>query len=203
MQYICSIVSKRIIDVPEYVFLTKSYENVIQDKPILIIGTEKVKEIFPELKLKYIDRVINQEKNIFWTVSPFEKRTLMEDDLNNFYDFSIKSFIQGIKYDYINIIKIDKSKLKKIISFFNNEKKLIYLENNNSFLYAYFGNNIIGINLEQLVLLNIKKEKVIKKLSSNENNIFCENIIINENSRELLKRLNYDKKYLPLFNCNF
>lgn len=203
MLYICSIVSKRIIDVPEYVFLTKSFENVIPNKPVLVIGIDKVKETFPEVVLKYTERIIDIDRSIFWSVSPFEKRTLLEEDLDTFYDYSVNFFVKSIQYTYIDVLALKRNKIKNIISFFNTEKKLIFLDRDNSFLYVYYQNKIMGFNMELLSLLNIKKNNVINKILNNELNVICDNKIVGESDKDLLIRLKNDKKYLPLFNCNF
>lgn len=203
--YIGTIVSDKVIDIPDFIKLVKKYEDVDIGKPILVVGTKKTKEVFGE-NIKYIDRVIDKEQSIFWTFSPFEKRTLMDKDVETFINYSIEKIKSKINYVYIDILNISKNKLKKILFFLliENKEKFVYFKENNSFVYIYHGYNVIGINLDLLYLFekkSLNKNKISDKIKNNKYNIICENDVFDEINKELLRRINNDYKLLPYFSC--
>ena len=141
-------------------------------KPTLFVGVENARkniEGFSILKKKYGD-------NIFWTYKKTEKRVDFEDDINYFYNNIIYNISCNIKYYYINILNLKYNKIKKLYNIlFSREKKYIYISNNMIYI-LYKNNDILGISLNLLEYIKIKKEKILDKLYSNKNNVICTDV---------------------------
>ena len=141
-------------------------------KPVLFIGVENARKNikdFSILKKKY-------DNSVFWTYKKTEKRVDFEDDINYFYSYIINNISSNINYYYINIYNLKYNKIKKLYNIlFSSSKKYIYISNN--MIYLLYKNNIIlGISLNLLEYIKIKKEKILDKLYSNKNNVICTDI---------------------------
>ena len=141
-------------------------------KPTLFVGVENARkniEGFSILKKKYGD-------NIFWTYKKTEKRVDFEDDINYFYNNIIYNISCNINYYYINILKLKYNKIKKLYNIlFSSNKKYIYISNNMIYI-LYKENIILGISLNLLEYIKIKKDKILDKLYSNKNNVICTDV---------------------------
>ena len=141
-------------------------------KPTLFVGVENARKNidgFSILKKKYGD-------NIFWTYKKTEKRVDFEDDINYFYNYIINNISCNINYYYINILKLKYNKIKKLYNIlFSSNKKYIYISNNMIYI-LYKNNDILGISLNLLEYIKIKKEKILDKLYSNKNNVICTDV---------------------------
>ena len=162
-------------------------------KPTLFVGVENARkniEGFSILKKKYGD-------NIFWTYKKTEKRVDFEDDINYFYNNIIYNISCNIKYYYINIINLKYNKIKKLYNIlFSREKKYIYISND--MIYVLYKENIIlGISLNLLEYIKIKKEKILDKLYSNKNNVICTDL--SQCIRSIKNEIGNNKYAVPYF----
>jgi len=141
-------------------------------KPTLFVGIENAKKNiknFSILDKKYGD-------NIYWTFKKTEKRVEFEDDIEKFYNNIIYNISCNIKYYYINIYNLKYNKIKKLYNIlFSDKGKYIYISNEMIYL-LYKENIILGISLNLLEYIKIKKEKILSKLYSNKNNIICTDV---------------------------
>lgn len=141
-------------------------------KPTLFVGIENAKKNiknFSILDKKYGD-------NIYWTFKKTEKRVEFEDDIEKFYNNIIYNISCNIKYYYINIYNLRYNKIKKLYNIlFSDKGKYIYISNEMIYL-LYKENIILGISLNLLEYIKIKKEKILNKLYSNKNNIICTDV---------------------------
>ena len=141
-------------------------------KPTLFVGIENAKKNiknFSILDKKYGD-------NIYWTFKKTEKRVEFEDDIEKFYNNIIYNISCNIKYYYINIYNLRYNKIKKLYNIlFSDKGKYIYISNEMIYL-LYKDNIILGISLNLLEYIKIKKEKILNKLYSNKNNIICTDV---------------------------
>ena len=140
--------------------------------PTLFVGIENAKKNiknFSILDKKYGD-------NIYWTFKKTEKRVEFEDDIEKFYNNIIYNISCNIKYYYINIYNLKYNKIKKLYNIlFSDKGKYIYISNEMIYL-LYKDNIILGISLNLLEYIKIKKEKILNKLYSNKNNIICTDV---------------------------
>ena len=162
-------------------------------KPTLFVGIENARKNikdFSILNKKY-------ENNVFWTFKKTEKRVDFEKDIDYFYNFIINNISCNIKYYYINIYNLKYNKIKKLYNIlFSDDGKYIYISND--MIYLLYNNNIIlGISLNLLEFIKIKKEKILDKLYSNKNNIICTDV---SKCVKSIKNEIGDKKYVvPYF----
>ena len=162
-------------------------------KPTLFVGIENARKNikdFSILNKKY-------ENNVFWTFKKTEKRVDFEKDIDYFYNFIINNISCNIKYYYINIYNLKYNKIKKLYNIlFSDNGKYIYISND--MIYLLYNNNIIlGISLNLLEYIKIKKEKILDKLYSNKNNIICTDV---SKCVKSIKNEIGDKKYVvPYF----
>ncbi len=141
-------------------------------KPTLFVGIENAKKNIKDFSIldkKYGD-------NIYWTYKKTEKRVEFEDDIEKFYNNIIYNISCNIKYYYINIYNLRYNKIKKLYNIlFSDKGKYIYISNEMIYL-LYKDNIILGISLNLLEYIKIKKEKILNKLYSNKNNIICTDV---------------------------
>ena len=162
-------------------------------KPTLFVGVENARkniEGFSILKKKYGD-------NIFWTYKKTEKRVDFEDDINYFYNNIIYNISCNINYYYINILKLKYNKIKKLYNIlFSSDKKYIYISNNMIYI-LYKNNDILGISLNLLEYIKIKKEKILDKLYSNKNNVICTDV--SQCIRSIKNEIGNNRYVVPYF----
>lgn len=164
--------------------------------PTLIIGyhnAEKWINNYNILKKWY------PEQNLFWTFGKRERKYEYDDDIEAFYKLVVDTICKDIKYSYLNIINTKYSNIKELLSFlYNEERKVIYIENNR-FLFIYEKNRkrIIGISLDLCQYIGIPKDKVLTKLKKNSNIKIINSIsFLNRKLREFVYN---NKHYVPVF----
>lgn len=171
MKYIGNIVTDKKVNFDSLINKCKSYNDIDTSVPTLIIGWNNVKSIFPNASI--LDKEINP--NIFWTFGRTERRVDYERDINSFYLYCIKNISLHIKYNFFNVTTTTYSKCKRLINFINSGTlKTIYIHDD-CFIFILFGNNVIGISLNDIDYLNIKKEKILNIINKNSNNHVIDN----------------------------
>lgn len=187
------VADRRFNNIKGFVGFTNDYSSVDSTKPVLVIGLKKAKEIIGD-KFNILDKKISE--NVYWTFKKTEKRTDFEADLPLFYQRCLNKAVEGIKYYYINIIKLKYSKIKKLYSIlFSKEKKYIYI--NNDMIYVLYGNCVLGISLLYLRYCGIKSEKILAKIKENK-----ENKIYEEDSpfvRKIKREIGNNEYVIPYF----
>jgi len=194
MQKLGYIVSDRKINnVKGFVEVVNDFSLADPTKPILIVGYDLAKKYIKNFSI--LDRRNNG--NLFWTFKKTERRIDFENDLSYFYNYIINNIIYNINYYYINILNLKYNKIKILYNIlFSNNNKYIYISNDMIYL-LYNKNNILGISLIILEYIGIKKEKIIKKIYSNKNNIICTDI---SECIKIIKKEIGNKKYaVPYF----
>ena len=188
------IISKRKIK--EKVNFVEVVDNIekINDptKPFIIIGMNEAKKLVNDFNA--LEKQLDED--VFWTFSKTERRVDYERDLENFYDYILYKNINNIKYYYINILNIKYNKIKKLINIINSkDKKYIYIKKN--MIYIYYNNNILGLSIKIMKYINLKIDKIIKKIRNNSNNIIYTNDYFLD---ERIKNMITNKKYvIPYF----
>lgn len=161
-------------------------------KPVLIIGWNNAK------KDKDYTSILNKQlrNNVYWTFSRSESRVDFEEDLENFYNIIYNNILDKINYFYINIFKLKYCKIKKIYNIlFSKEVKNIYISN--SMVYFPYKGDILGISLNILEYYGIKREKILKMISSNPSNRILEDD--DKFVFKLARRLGNKKYAVPYF----
>ena len=94
------------------------------------------------------------------------------------YEVCINNIINNIKQHNININELTYSKIKKLIEYIINNHKKIYYIDNNKFIFIYDiekTKNIYGISLNTCAFYGISKEKILKIIANNQNNVQIKN----------------------------
>ena len=152
-----------------------SLSNVDNNLPTMIIGLKNAKqniENFSIFKQEYRNNML------WWTFSKTEKRSDYDKDMQKFYEVCINNIINNIKYHNININELTYSKIKKLIEYIINNYKKIYYIDNNKFIFIYDiekTKSIYGISLNTCAFYGISKEKILKMIADNQNNVQIKN----------------------------
>jgi hypothetical protein len=160
MVKIGNIVSKNKINVGNQF----NYDIVDESLPTLFIGK-------PEgFKLNPINRKIDNLN--YWTYLKNQERGLYQNDLYNFIDNSLRTFISGIVFYDVNFLKLTNSSLIKLYKVI---KKIDITYEYNDILYCY------SISMKILFIVDLNKYKFLGgKYNKLRNNILY-------NSKEKIK----------------
>jgi hypothetical protein len=194
MRYIANIITKSKLEISTFFNVTSDFNSINPNIPTLIIGWKEVKEIFPEQNILY-NKISD---NISWTFSKREKRHQYEKDIVDFTSNVIDNVNKTIKYRFFNYILATQNKRECFISYVQSGNCSMYY--NSRFLYVY---NIkdsftIGVSLTDLRYIGINTDEFIRNLTTNTNNIICDNLkCIDSNSFELVKD---NTKIIPYLN---
>ena len=123
--------------------MSSNVEDEFLTVPTLIIGWDKVQNLFPEQN-KLISKI---DENLYWTYSSSENLTKSKSDIKSFLEFSIKKFFNKklITFDYI----ID-GELKSFIANNINPKVRSYIYFHKNACYIHNINETYAISLSSL-----------------------------------------------------
>lgn len=176
--YLGNIISETPIKINNLFNIVNNIDDIENGIPSLIIGWDFVKRSIKNKKVNILNK--NIDNNTAWTFNKKEKRHEYEKDLSNFVKNCISKAELRIKYNFVNILTIKYSTVKKIIELLNShEISYIYISKN-SFIYVYIGDSIYGFDFNAIDFLRINRKKIYKLLYSNKNKIFFNDDFIDE-----------------------
>ena len=146
--------------------VVKSYDEIIEDIPTLVIGVENARKCIQGFNILH-----KRYGDIWWTFKKTERNCEYEDDILNFYSYSIMHELEKTKYIYIDPIRFSLTSIKKTIRFLKDKaKKYVFLTRGSHFMFIYSEkyNTVFGISLEMCEYLGINKQKVIKLVKNGE-----------------------------------
>lgn len=150
--------------------IVNNINNIDREIPTLIIGWDFSKRIYSDRKLSILDK--NIDNNVNWTFTKKERRVDYDNDIKNFTNICLKNVENKVKYKYINILTNKCTTIKNLIKkVSSNELCYIYIYNN-SFIYIYVDNEIIGVDFNSTDYLNIDRKKIYRILYQNNKLIF-------------------------------
>jgi len=159
--------------------------------PILIVGWNKVIELYPNQKIT--DHQISN--NIFWTFTQHEKRTDYEKDLKNFYKVILNYLKSDLKYRYINIFHTKYSEIADLLDILQSDERVDVYLCYGRFLYAHHSKKVWGLNLDDCNFVGISKESIMNRLYHGSNNhVFYDTSFI---PQEILQLIGTDRKLIP------
>lgn len=189
-----NIISNDKVNINKHFNIYKTYDEVENDLPTLIIGLEKIKE--SNQPFKFVDRKINE--NLFWTFLKSERRTLFEEDLFYFVEYCYNRLINKNRYVFIDLILNNKEFLKRFFKDIEeNQKNITFV--NDKMMYILSNNNIYGINLSQVDFIGGDRYKLINKIKSCSK-VFLEGEEIFIKYKNKLGMFNEEIKYIPLLH---
>lgn len=177
MRYIANIVtSSKKTKYNIFYKICKNISEIDKALPTLVVGVGNAKQSFGD-DLNYINRKIDEKT--FWTYKITEKRSSYENDLEKFNLLVSKEFKNSINYKYINLLTSSLSIKKRLLSFLSENDVWYYVTNN--MIYISYGENVLGISLDECEYLGIKKEKIFNKLKKHTQNIMSSNRLLFDN----------------------
>ena len=136
--------------------------------PTLIVGKENAKRILGD-SLSFIDR--SPSESLSWTYMKTENRQNFETDLEDFNQKIINKIKETFKYTSFDLFRTNLKEVKRMLSFFNSPiRKYIYAGDKELYVYANTNSDkkiVFGISFDELKYVGINREKIIKRLKSN------------------------------------
>lgn len=186
-----NIVSTTKINVLDDFNVVKSMDDIIHGLPTLIIGWDIAIKKFPDLDV--ITR--KAADNVFWTFKKNEKREIFEEDVYNFTHFAYEYLIKDITYYFIDPTQLSTKNLKKVIRKIRGISNPVIYQHDDM-IYIYGEKLIFGLDLNLLEFIGINRNKIISKLSSN-NQVFLHKNEIFIEYKKRVENLDNQVKYIP------
>lgn len=146
--------------------VVNSIDKCITDLPILVVGWKLMKSLFPDAN------ILNKEYNgVKWTFTKTERRCEYEEDIIEFYNYSILESMKNINYIYVNPLTFTLTKIKKMINFFKSpQEKILFLTRDSRFLFIYSKEykTVFGVSLSTIEYIGISKKKILKLIKNGE-----------------------------------
>lgn len=192
-----NIVSKSKIEVENFK-ICESIECINEELPTLIIGRKLSKELLGD-NISILHKKISS--NIYWTFDKTERKSEFESDLELFKEHCFDSFGENIPYVYLDIIhgsrKVNYRIIKKIISL----KTPYTYFSENDMIYIYGENIIFGVDLNVLNYFEGKKQKIIDRVKSINDNTLIDYTIFNK-CKDLIYKLKNKNRFVPYIYGN-
>ena len=184
MKYIANIITNNKIEISSFFNITNDFNTIDKTIPTLIIGWNKVKDLFPSQNI--LENKISD--NIKWTFSKREKRYQYEKDIVEFINDVCSYMEQKVNYRFYNYILSTQERRNNFVNYVNNGNCSIYYNSKFAYIYNFNDSVTIGISLLDLLYINVNINEFIKSLNKNGNNIICNDLnFIDKNSFSLIK----------------
>ena len=137
----------------------------------------------------------------------FSKNERRDDYIEGLIDFKklvIMSYLEKIRYEYIDFTNYPLSRIRKLISYMNmrKEEKYCFLTRSSQFVFIYAPrlSVVFGLSLTLCEYLGISKGKVISRLKRNKSNKFIYDLSFIDGD---IKRIIGDNTHyiLPMYCC--
>lgn len=191
------ITKNKLSNIFPFIKIVSSYRSIDdKSKPILIIGLEEAKKHASSFSI--LEKQIGE--NMFWTFGKREKHTDHEKDIEKFQEFVLKRALNEVKYFYFNILTTKHEKIKKLIKIVRNDDvKTFYIDK--KMIYMYYNNYILGLSIDIIEYLGVKKRKVLDIIRKNENNrVFYNDFQFNYKIKKIIEIKKYITPYFLSLN---
>ena len=174
--------------------VVKTKEELIPNIPTLIVGWDKVKELYPETSI--LEWKINDLT--YWTYGRRVKRDKFEEDVEKFKKIVFDRVSKSVFYRFFSVLTSSVDEKKEFYSFLNNsEKKFVLLKNNMLYIYTVSSNTTVGVNLADIDYEGGNRSKLLAKLFNNPNVVIVkEQDYISSETRDLINNKKYIIPYL-------
>jgi hypothetical protein len=191
------VTKNKLENVLSCIKVVPSYRSIEdKSKPILIIGLEEAKKHASSFSI--LEKRLGE--NLFWTFGKREKRTDYEKDIEKFQEFVLKCALNEIKYFYLNVLTIKYEKIKKLLRIIrNNDLKIFYVDK--KMIYMFYNDYILGLSVDIIEYLGVRKRKVLDMLHKNENNkVFYNDFQFNYKIKKIIETKKYITPYFLSLN---
>lgn len=177
-------------------FINVTSDKVTGDKPIytLVIGKKLAETLYGKENVHILDKRIND--TTWWTYAKNEKHKEYDEGIDKFNSEIVKSLKRNIKYEFLNVLTEDLSKIKAFITFMKGAyKKVVYCSYDHLYVYRKSNNTVYGISLSDMRYIGIDTIKAIDKIKMNPNNtVITDNDFLSSKTREYIGN---DEKLIP------
>jgi hypothetical protein len=146
MYNIGNIITDNIFTLERFNVLSK-LSDADETLPTLIIGYNKLLEIFPDYKIVYNNNKITDL--IYWTYSKNEKRNLYQRDLYNFRKLTYNNIFKRFTYFHVDFILLQQKSILKIFNKISNAKQGIICKYDKGF-FVLIDRLIFGFNYSNI-----------------------------------------------------
>ena len=191
------VTKNKLENVLSCIKIVSSYRSIEdKSKPILIIGLEEAKKHASSFSI--LEKRLGE--NLFWTFGKREKRTDYEKDIEKFQEFVLKCALNEIKYFYLNVLTIKYEKIKKLLRIIrNNDLKIFYVDK--KMIYMFYNDYILGLSVDIIEYLGVKKRKVLDMIRKKENNrVFYNDFQFNYKIKKIIETKKYITPYFLSLN---
>lgn len=181
--------------------VSKTCEGTVENLPTLYVGLSSAKECIDNFSIL---RKYYPEQNAYWVFSKNERRDDYIEGLIDFKKLVIMSYLEKIRYEYIDFTNYPLSRIRKLISYMNmrKEEKYCFLTKSSQFVFIYAPrlSVVFGLSLTLCEYLGISKGKVISRLKRNKSNKFIYDLSFIDGD---IKRIIGDNTHciLPMYCC--
>ena len=164
MKFLGNIITDSKFDGNGLYNVVHSIDDCIDDIPILIIGWNKVKSIYPDADI--LEWEIKD--NVYWTFGKRERNWRYEDDVERFKKLCLEYVVKDIRYSFFNILTANNEEKYIFTAWITepNHKKYVYLKNNMAYIYIEGKNIVYGISLRDIDYEAGNHEKFMRMLNT-------------------------------------
>ena len=181
--------------------VSSSCGGTIEGLPTLYVGLSSAKECIDDFSIL---RKYYPEQNAYWVFAKNERRDDYINGLIEFKRLAIMSYLEKVRYEYIDFTNYPLSRLKKLISYLlvSRDEKYCFLTKGSQFMFIYSPSLsvVFGLSLSLCEYAGISKGKVISRMKKRKNHHFIFDLsIIGADIRTVI---GWDTHYLlPMYCC--
>lgn len=163
----------------EFFNSVKNKSELIQGIPTLVVGWDFCKKNYDNC-----DILDNKIDNLtYWTYGKREKRDQYDEMVLWFKNFSIKRFIESVKYEFINVLLLQEEKKDSFYSLFDGKKPNSYFAGDMCYINKIGEDVVYGISLRDFSYIGVDSKKIARFIYRNSNVIDIKDKISQENKQ--------------------
>ena len=197
MRYIANILTDEPFEGSEFYNITNDKDLIIKGIPTLIVGWEKVKELYPGTSI--IEWKVKD--GVYWTYGKYEKRDRYEENVKKFMDMTFKNCVESVRYVFFDVLLYGENKISGFIDTLrgNNVQigtnvKTAYASDNMLYVYIETTGTVYGISLRDCDYIDeTYKKRIFSAIYENQT------IKLLKNSDDSIKKVRYkvrDRSYI-------
>lgn len=194
MGYIANILTTENFDEKLYYNVVSNEKDLIKGIPTLIIGREKVKELYPDAPI--LNWEINEDT--YWTYGKRVRRERNEEDIKKFKKMVLSRIISKADYWFFNVLTATKEeKIKFNITLMDSRPKYVLISGDMAYIYYPDTSETIGVSLYDIDYSGVGREKIMAIFKKNQaTTIVNERDFITYETRDIITNKKFVIPYL-------
>ena len=194
MGYIANILTTENFDEKLYYNVVSNEKDLIKGVPTLIIGREKVKELYPDAPI--LNWEINEDT--YWTYGKRVRRERNEEDIKKFKKMVLSRIISKADYWFFNVLTATKEeKIKFNITLMDSRPKYVLISGDMAYIYYPDTSETIGVSLYDIDYSGVGREKIMAIFKKNQaTTIVNERDFITYETRDIITNKKFVIPYL-------